>query len=767
MQPVSFPRRFALGLVVALAACGGNEPSGPPKVGPATKLVALTDLNRTATVGTTIANAIVVQVTDATGNAVPGISVAFAVTMGNGSTSQRVVSSDAKGQATVDWTLGTIAGPNEITANVPTIPTPVRFEATGTPGLVNTIVLTPQNARLLATVDTLRVSARSLDSFGNATSPAPALTPRDPSLVSVDTSGLLRALRRGSSTYVVASAGGKSDSVLVTVLASGQSICTAAATPMDLAVGQVVTDVSGSGFCVHASSDSSQYAIVPYYNSGVATATTQIEVLGQGLTPLVSTALAAPQPGALRIFRPAVPPLVPDYAFEARLRDRERQESKRLLTGAGAVEGLRVSRDLARANTAITVPNVGDVMQLNVNATDFCDNPDYRTGRVMAVTNNAIVVADTANPAGGFTSDEYRSIGVTFDTLVNPVDTAAFGAPSDIDNNGHVILFFTGAVNQLTTPGSGSVVLGFYYQRDLFPKTTAPGPCAGSNYGEMFYLMVPDTAGVYGNRLTKSQVITYTNGTVAHEYQHLINASRRMYVNGVGPTFEESWLDEGLAHTAEELNFWRASGLSPRSNLDASIFANPLGKVAVAFSTFENNNFVRYTTYLQRTETNGPVGPSATLQLRGAIWNFLRYAADHLVASGAVSNENAFWHSLVNSSTSGITNLTNVLGKSPNDMFRDWAISVFLDDDAPSIDPLFQQPSWNLRSALTNGGTSTTFPLFTRSLTDGKSQSVVLVGYGVSFLRFSVPSGQDALLTVTSGGQPLPSTIQLAVVRVR
>ena len=35
---------------------------------------------------------------------------------------------------------------------------------------------------------------------------------------------------------------------------SGQSICTAAANPVQMTVGQVVTDVSGAGFCVHASS---------------------------------------------------------------------------------------------------------------------------------------------------------------------------------------------------------------------------------------------------------------------------------------------------------------------------------------------------------------------------------------------------------------------------------------------------------------------------------------------------------------------------------
>ena len=43
-------------------------------------------------------------------------------------------------------------------------------------------------------------------------------------------------------------------------------------------------------------------------------------------------------------------------------------------------------------------------------------------GKVVAITDKAIVVADTANPAGGFTDAEYRSIGVTFDTLVDPVD---------------------------------------------------------------------------------------------------------------------------------------------------------------------------------------------------------------------------------------------------------------------------------------------------------------------------------------------------------
>jgi hypothetical protein len=750
-------------LVAVVAACG-KEPVSPVS-GPAANLNAVSDLSRTAQVGTTIPGGIIVRVSDASGRPVAGVAVAFTTTVGNGSTTPSLAVTDSKGQASAAWSVGTIAGQNEVTATVSSIQAPIKFEATGTPGSVNAIAITPRNARMLSTVDTVRVSAQSLDSFGNLTTPAPTFVARDPSLVSIDATGLVRALRRGSGTYLVATAGAKSDSILVTVLAVGQSICTGAATPVDLAIGQVLTQVAGSGFCVHASSSSNEYAIVPFYNAPVASASTQIEVLGQGLTTLGASAALFSRRA---VTQQPTPKLVPDDAFESRLRARERTEGTARMAAAGAWRSSqRALVPGARATTV--VPSIGDLVQLNVNANDFCDNADYRTGRVAAITNNAIVIADTANPAGGFTDDEYRSIGVTFDTLVNPVDTTAFGAPTDIDNNGHVIMFFTRAVNELTSSGASSVVLGFFYQRDLFPKTGAPGPCPGSNYAEMFYLMVPDTGGVVnGNRRLKPQVVSFTNGTVAHEYQHLINASRRMYVNGVGTNFEEKWLDEGLAHSAEELNFWRASGLSPRQNLDASIYADPLSKTAAAYSTFELNNFRRYATYLTRTESQGPIGVSPLdddLYTRGAIWNFLRYAVDHVVAAGG--DETAFWHALVNSKTTGIANLTNVLGSAPNAMLRDWAISVFLDDDAPNVDPLFLQPSWNLRSALTGGGTSTPFPLVTRTLTDGVFSTFVLAGFGVSFERFSVPGGQDALLTVTSGGQPLPPTILLAVVRVR
>jgi len=748
-------------LIVSIVAACGHDGTGPSS-GPPAHLDAGASLSRSATVGTAVSGGVVVKVTDAGGRPVQNAAVAFAVTLGNGSVTPRLATTDGSGQASAVWTLGTIVGPNEVTATVSGLTTPVKFEATGLAGSVTTISVSPPSARLLPGSDTTRLKIQSLDAFGNVATPPPTLTVRDPSLVSVDSSGLVRALKRGASTYIVASAGGKADSSLITVLVAGQSICTGAAAAIELNVGQVLTDVSGLGVCVHASSPNSEYALVPFYNSSVPTSTVPIEVNGQGIAPLSFpvTTLRPIQPSFT-----TTPTLVPDDDFESRLRERERTEMPKRIAGARSWMGAR--RDLiASGALAQTVPNVGDILKLNANFTDFCDNPDVRVGRVVAITDKAIVVADTMNPAGGFSDDDYRSIGVTFDTLIDPMDRAAFGAPSDIDNNGHEILFFTRAVNEKTAQGASSVVLGLFYSRDLFPKTASPGPCAGSNFAEMFYLLVPDPDGVInGNKRSKSQVVTFTNGTVAHEYQHLINASRRMYVNGAGTATEEAWLNEGLSHIAEELGFFRSSGRAPRQNLDASGFNDPL--FVSAFSTFENNNFNRYKTYLARTEQQSPIGSDIfddDLPTRGAIWNFLRFAADHLPSA---SQENSFWFSLVNTKATGVANLTAALGAAPNSMLRDWAISVFLDDDAPNVDPRFQQPSWNLRSAMTNGGTSLAFPLATRILSDNVTSSTTLVANGVSFFRFSVPSSQDALVSVTSSGQSLPSTVQLALVRVR
>jgi len=450
-----------------------------------------------------------------------------------------------------------------------------------------------------------------------------------------------------------------------------------------------------------------------------------------------------------------------DESFEIALRQREAAE---LAGAAPAARSWFASRRAGAGprpsfSVSAQAPDVGDLMSLNVNALDGCTKADARTGRVVAVTSKAIVVADTANPPGGFTDADYRSFGVTFDTLMHPVDVAAFGEPSDFDGNGgRSVLFFTRAVNALTPRGSGSVVLGFFFGRDILPKTT----CSASNFTKMFYLLVPDPDGAASDPRSIGVVKTVTNGTIAHEYQHLINASRRLYVNNAVGTTEEVWLNEGLSHIAEELNYLAAAHLKTRTNLDAAAIAPSIANGT--FGTFAANNLSRFRRYLQSTETQSPTGSDPfddDLQTRGSAWSFLRYVADHQTGTG----DGDLWFKLANSSSTGLANLTAALGANAKPMLRDWSLGILLDDTGLSIDPRFQNPSWNYRSAMPAGGF--TYALASRTLTDGVTTTTTLAGSGTSYQRFAVSGGQDALVTLTSTGQPVPPTIQLALVRLR
>ena len=216
-------------------------------------------------------------------------------------------------------------------------------------------------------------------------------------------------------------------------------------------------------------------------------------------------------------------------------------------------------------------PTVGTLITLNTNGNDACSNRQNAVGRVAAVTKSAIVVADTSSPAGGFTDADYLSFATTFDTLIFPLDTANFGAPFDMDSNGRIVMFFTPAVNKLTPKGAKYFIGGFFFSRDLFPITKTaqvPFACAGSNEGEMFYLPVVDPSKTINEQFAvKATVQTQTVGTLIHEFQHLINASRRIYITDA-TDFEDVWLNEGLSHTAEELLYQRISGFTPKSDLD-------------------------------------------------------------------------------------------------------------------------------------------------------------------------------------------------------
>jgi hypothetical protein len=329
---------------------------------------------------------------------------------------------------------------------------------------------------------------------------------------------------------------------------------------------------------------------------------------------------------------------------------------------------------------------LGDLVSLNVNGEDACTNAVYHTARVVAISNRAIILSDTLNPKNGFSTADYQRFATRFDTLVYPLDVANFGEPLDIDKNGHIAILFTRAVNELTPPRSNSYVGGFVFSRDLFPTTATARAqaCAASNQGEYFYMLAPDPSGVVNSNVrTTGFVDSATVPVLAHEFQHLINASRRLYVNNAA-TFEDKWLDEGLAHIAEELLFYRESGLVPRSNLDyPGIRAT--NATRVSFSSDMGGNLSRYRSYLTASAANSPYALDDSLPTRGATWSLLRYAVDRVNAadsftagtgqtvagSGSVdltpgTTNGEYAVTLVNTSLQGGTNTAYIFKSTPS-----------------------------------------------------------------------------------------------------
>ncbi len=99
--------------------------------GPAATLAVSSGDAQSAGVGTALPAPIVVGVTDAFGNPVAGVNVAFAITSGRGALSAASATTDANGEAGVTWTLGPDRGAQSVEASAASLGT-VAFSATAT-----------------------------------------------------------------------------------------------------------------------------------------------------------------------------------------------------------------------------------------------------------------------------------------------------------------------------------------------------------------------------------------------------------------------------------------------------------------------------------------------------------------------------------------------------------------------------------------------------------------------------------------------------------
>jgi hypothetical protein len=633
---------------------------------------------------------------------------------------------------------------------------------------VASVAISPRTAQLYAVQQQVTFSVVVTTDAGGTppegTIPV-SFVSRDPTLVAVDAQGVATALRMGGSTWIVAAAGGKSDSARVEVPAT---TC-GAVTPTPMAVGQVVTDIGAAGFC--AAATGGEYVVIVHNTSLTTTGASSVDITGVGLGAASAFGAVAPgqSSGSLSLASSAALRHPRDVGAEMAHRRAEAAAVAPFAAGARAWYASRPRR--AAFNAA--PPAVGDVMTINVNiggtadANGCTDARNDIAARVAAVSNTAIVLDDPRNPrADGYTDAEYARFAAMFDSVIYPLDTTQFGKPTDLDGNERVLLVFTKAVNERTPAGASYYVGGLTHSRDLLPKAQ----CAGSNVAEMFYLLVPDSLGtVNGNSfMRKSFVDDVTDVTVAHEFQHMINFARRRYLlSGAAPS-EELWLNEGLSHVAEELLYYRMTGRAPRTNIGYEAVGT--SAAFESFLTYFVGEFLNYDEYMSLTTTTSPFGSGDALRTRGAIWAFLRYVVDQkLQADGRV------WYDFVNAGDAGLTNLQKRFGVDEvglRALLRDFEISAYADDHVTDVNARFTQPSWNLRAmyaGLQHGdGTPFVWPLTGTPLANGTKSTVTMISGGFKVYRFTGLEDADSFVraTGTSGGA-LPPTITISVIRTR
>lgn len=593
-----------------------------------------------------------------------------------------------------------------------------------------------------------------------------------PAVATVDAGGTVTTIAAGTTT-ITATVGTFAAQVTLTVAAAPPA-CSTTGT-IAISAGEVRT-LSGNDRafpCLTGGTAGAEYALVAF-NSDTSGVNRPVSLTA------TNTAVATGAPSVVAPF-PASLRVAPDGDFEQALRANERRalspRFRALKTGGASTARQAVARSALRAPSFIrglaASPALGTLIRLNSNGVGLGTDPcatnasDYHFARVVAVTTNTIVVADTGAPSGGFTDAEMTSIGTTFDTLVFATDTTAFGAPYDSDSNGRVLLFFTHAVNKLTARNGNTVVGGFFTSRDLFP-TTSTNPsnvCSGSNEGEMFYLPVLDVAGTFNTAYTNRTALkARTIAVLGHEFQHVINASRRLFLTDADD-FESIWLDEGMSHLAEELVFYRSSGLQPKSDLDWPQLTSSAA-IATAFNTFQYDNMQRLGEFLARPSTFSSYANNDSLATRGAAWALLRYLLDQ-----SPNAPSSYLHLMVNSSRHGIAELNGVFGDVvPNAVTgaQQLAVTLFTDNGVAGVNSTFTMKSWNARSIMPNiAGSGATYPLRVQALTSGAAISSSLTYGGSAYFRFKVNSGGVASIISRSGSNALHGVINLMLVRTQ
>ena len=277
-------------------------------------------------------------------------------------------------------------------------------------------------------------------------------------------------------------------------------------------------------------------------------------------------------------------------------------------------------------------------------------------------------------------------------------------------------------------------------------------------------VLTPDPDGAINNNVRSTATVRQTTrGTIAHELEHMINQGVRMFIPG-GPPLEHVWLDEAMAHFAEEAVGRAARGFTDFRELnfaDVSADAND-------YNAYFRQNLGRFRLWMFRPDTASPTSNRAATELapRGAGWSVVRYAIDR----HSNNNARAFTRALVRGPQINIANLMARVGSGLgfSQFIGNWMVTNFADhQNVAGLPATFNYVGWNMRSTMTQFNANA-FPLTVNPLS-GSVTTLVISGSGAYFrLSKGAGGGTSTVAMQAPGGIPVDfSGARLTLVRTQ
>ena len=521
-----------------------------------------------------------------------------------------------------------------------------------------------------------------------------------------------------------------------------------------VAVNEVATVSQADAPCVQFAADGSTYMVVPQFASGTGG---QSQVAYQMGTFATGSADRVPYVagGAGNAMGPSFQLQPPAKGirqkFDFALREKERKLS---LT---AKRQPTLPPGIARGGGP---PSVGDTGIFWVCGDLNCDTFKRDTSIVNYVGTHVAIFLSVNSPGGGLSAGDISALGATFDKDLYPIDINTFGAPSDLNGNGIVYVLMTPKVNAMTPASQCSTlgyIAGFFFGLDLEPSQP------NSNGGEIFYSIVPDPSGTFSCVHTATQVKGGVLSTFIHEFQHMISWNQHVIVRG--GLSEETWLNEGMSHIAEEMGSRYYEHKYPPPNMRT----DPTQLFPDSSEGFIGGDLQNSYSYLQTSNATSITlfANSGSLEERGGIWLFLRWLGD--------LKDSTIYGKLDQTIQTGVANVEAQSGEQFPALFGDWSMAIYTDSlpgmpraTAPARDRFVSR---NLRliynRLFTTGSEPQPFPVNNLSLpVAGRTNSAMIVGT-MEFWKLTMPSSgtsQQLIFTSASNGSfPSSDNAQVSI----